>query len=375
MFRDLKAPGRESLPVTLKDYIQSDDPPLELHVFTFKDATIVTLNFPHVLTDAVGLSALIENWCKVLAGRSEEVAPLEGSDLLNTVGLSDKNGEMEEEHVLKQKMLTGLSFVRFGLSFVRDLAFGPTMETRTIFLPEKSVTALKQQAVDDLRQNEPEGTPFISEGDVLSAWGTKMIGRGLGPRCKRTMVVMNVFELRKRLGTVFDSTAAIVQNAFFVLTTILTAREAQDMPLGQIALRLRASLVEQTTEAQVRALVREQRASMQKAGRPVLFAEPDSILLPFSNWNRAGFFDVVDFSPAVLEAGEKSNGQSNAVGKPSFFLAFDANPKPNPTYRNVMNIIGKDHAGNCWITGMLSPDTWTKVDEEFGQGYLKPKSG
>lgn len=280
-----------------------------------------------------------------------------------------------EEHVLKNKILNGLPFARFGLNFVWDLLSGPKMETRTIFLPKESLTSLKQQAIDDLKQNDQAVVPFITEGDILSAWGTKMIGCGLGPRCKRTMVVMNVFELRKRLGTVFDSTKASVQNAFFVLSTIFTVREAQDMSLGRMALRLRFALAEQTAEAQVRALVREQKASMQKTGRPVLFAEPDSILLPFSNWNKARFFDVVDFSPAVVMAGDRSSGHSSAVGKPSFFLAFDANPKPNPTHRNVVNIIGKDPAGNCWITGMLSPSTWAKISEELGQQHLKHKSG
>lgn len=189
-----------------------------------------------------------------------------------------------------------------------------------------------------------------------------MISLGLGPRFNRTIAVMNVFELRSRLRTTFDNSSAHVRNAFFVLTTILTGDEARTLPIGGIALRLRASLVDQTAEAQVRTLIRKQRASIQKSNRPMLFAKRNSVLLPISDWSKARCFEVVDFGPAVVRAGP---GVKNKVGKPAFFLAFDANPKANPTHRNVFNIVGKDPSGNCWITGMLSPATWARVKEQF----------
>ena len=152
-------------------------------------------------------------------------------------------------------------------------------------------------------------------------------------------------------------TAAYVQNAFFVLCTIFSVRELQALPIGQIALRIRASLVEQTTEPQVRALVREQKAAIQATGRPVLFAEADSVLMPVSNWSKAKFFEVVDFGPAVVGG--------KGAGKPVFYYAFDSNPKPNPMHRNVLNILGKDAGGNYWINGMLSPVAWALVEKEL----------
>lgn len=367
-FRNLRA--REKVPSTLEDYLFSDDPPLELHVFTFTDATIVTLNFPHALTDAMGLSELIKNWCKVLAGRIDDVVPLSEDDPLEHVEDEEEESVTKERHVLAENKITGWSMFLFGITFVKDLVFGPKMETNTICLPGSSVTALKAKALDDIRPqhstSSTDGTKanvkssFISEGDILSAWGTKMIGLGLGPRFNRTIAVMNVFELRSRLKKTFDTSSAHVQNAFFVLTTILTGQETRTLPVGQIALRLRSSLVDQTAEAQVQALIREQRISIKKHNRPVLFAKRNSILLPISDWSKARFFEVVDFGPAVVKAGSK-----NSLGRPKFFLAFDANPKANPTHRNVFNIIGKDLSGNCWITGMLSPATWARVREEF----------
>lgn len=374
IFRHLKA--REDVPSTMEDYIFSDDPPLELHVFTFTDATIVTLNFPHALTDAMGLSELIKNWCRVLAGRIDDVIPLSKDDPLEHTGIEEGESKTKERHVLAENKIAGLSLFLFGISFVWDILFGPKMETNTICLPERSVTALKAKALDDISSQYPTNRtnewtkdkreiPFVSEGDILSAWGTKDISLGLGPRFNRTIAVMNVFELRSRLKKTFASSPAHVQNAFFVLTTILTGQEARTLPIGQLALRLRASLVDQTAETQVQALIREQRVSMKKHDRPVLFAKPNSILLPISDWSKARFFDVVDFGPAVVEAGSAGSASKNGLGKPKFFLAFDANPKANHAHRNVFNIIGNDSSGNCWITGMLSPATWARVREEF----------
>lgn len=370
IFRELKA--RDDVPSTLEDYICSDDPPLELHVFTFSDATIVILNFPHFLTDALGVSKLVENWCKILAGRPDEVDAFSENDPLDTVGTVDGKDKDSEKHVLSPYKLAGWSMIVFALNFVYDLIFGPKMETRAIFLPERSVTTLKQTTVASIpsdtgsQSNGTNEKPFVSEGDVIAAWAIKNIGLGLGPECKRTMAVMNVFELRSRLSQAFNSSAAYVQNAFFVLTTIFTVQEAQDLPLGEIALRLRTSTIEQTSEPQVEALVRDQRASIKKTDRPVVFAKRDSILLPFSNWGKARFFDVVDFSPAIVKTGSRTESKRNVPGKPVLFLSCDASPKPNPTHRNVINIIGKDPSGNYWITGMLSNAAWKEIEKQFG---------
>lgn len=80
---------------------------------------------------------------------------------------------------------------------------------------------------------------------------------------------MNVFELRSRLGQVFDQSLAHVQNAFFVLATILSAQETQNLSIGQIAVRIRSSIAGKTDEAQIQALVRLQRASIQRVDRPI----------------------------------------------------------------------------------------------------------
>lgn len=250
------------------------------------------------------------------------------------------------------------------------------METRLICLPRKPVKALRHQATDDLKCDEHEQTdasdsacskPYISDGDILSAWGAITIDRGLGKR-RRALTVMNVFDMRSRLGSLFDHSTAYVQNAISVATTMFKANESQTLSLGQIALRLRSSLVVQTSEPQIKALVREQKASIRDTGRLALFADPHSILLPISNFGKANFYEIVDLSPAVVRAGRLPQGNNQGpVGKPVLFFGFDASPKAKPTHRNVFSIRGKDLRGNHWIQGMLSPVTWVHIEEELSK--------
>lgn len=81
--------------------------------------------------------------------------------------------------------------------------------------------------------------------------------------------------------------------------------------------KMRTALVEQTDEAQVHALGQIQRALMQEADRPALFAKPNSITLPFWNRSNARLFDVVDFSPAVIQRDDVEHREiGHRVGKP-----------------------------------------------------------
>ncbi|KAK3376140.1 hypothetical protein B0T24DRAFT_718562 [Lasiosphaeria ovina] len=298
----------ETLPETLEDYLYSDEPPLALQVFTFRDATLLCMSCPHAMMDAIGSAALVSAWCKVLAGREDELLPLSADDPMQSMSRikdGDGNGEDGEQAGLKAKHLAGLGMFLFAVRFILDMLFGPRMDTRTIFLPAKPT---------------PRAAKVVSEGDVLSAWTTQLIVRSLGARSTRTLAVMNVFELQSRLAAFDVRRAAYVQNAFYVATT------------------------QQTAPAQVRAALRDLIAALARTGHPPVAAEPDSLPVPISNLTKTRFFDVVDLGPAV--------------GCPS-------SAKRNQLLRNVVQILGKDLEGNYWITGILSPGTWAEVHKEL----------
>ncbi|KAK2051371.1 hypothetical protein LY76DRAFT_675569 [Colletotrichum caudatum] len=63
-------------PHTMNDFLTTDAPQLSLHVVSFQDATLVSLTWPHIATDGMGMGHLVHPWSLVLAGRHDEVPPM-----------------------------------------------------------------------------------------------------------------------------------------------------------------------------------------------------------------------------------------------------------------------------------------------------------
>lgn len=364
-FREFIGPA-DTTPGSIDGFLYSDTPQIGLHVVTFSDATLVSLTWPHTMTDGLGRLAIIKNWCKVLAGKEDEVAPLMGTreDPMSTVGTGPLH-EKEEPYALKDKNLDVLKMVKFE---------EPENDIKVLFLPANAIAVLRQQAADDLSTMNAngEGTttsdgtaapapPFVSDGDILTAWLTHITFRASGPS-DRPVAFNNVFELRSRLPDVFDSSAAYVGNFARSAQTQLTADEARSLPLGRLALRYRESLAGQTTEGQVRGLIRFTR---ELGGSPVLPILPDSVMLTCSNWSKARFFDAVDFGPAVVRPGLKSD-VAPVPGKPVYFHCISTKEDP-PMLKNIYNVLGKDCAGNYWITAKLAPVVWQNIDKEIAK--------
>lgn len=376
-FREFIGPA-DTTPGDIDGFLYSDTPQLGLHVVTFLDATLVSLTWPHTMADGLGILAIIKNWCKVLAGKEDEVAPFMGAreDPMATVGTGPLH-EKEEPYALKDKNLGGLSMAKFVFYFIWDKFWVPNHELKVIFLPTKTIAVLRQQAADDLSTTNahghdtaandataPSATPFVSDGDILTAWLTRITFRASGPS-SRPVAFNNVFEMRSRLPDVFNPSAAYVSNFVRSAPTQLTSDEARSLPLGELALRYRQSLASLTTEGQVRGLVRFTR---ELGGSPVLPMQPNSVLLNSSNWSKAKFFDAVDFAPAVIKPGQKSD-IAPVPGKPVYFHVISTKQDP-PFLRNVYNVLGKDSVGNYWITAKLPPVVWQNIDKDIAKGQF-----
>ncbi|KAM0276650.1 hypothetical protein ACHAQH_006511 [Verticillium albo-atrum] len=157
--------------LTPEDLCYLEEPQFSLFATSFTDQTLVTLSWPHTMTSALGRKSLMQAWALVLAGREDEVPPLDGAeeDVLATLG--DVEEDDIEPFVLEDKRLKGLSMARFGLNLVWDMYCRPYLEGRMVFLPATFVSHLYQQAKQDLKaSSERKEAPFVSEGDVLGAW-------------------------------------------------------------------------------------------------------------------------------------------------------------------------------------------------------------
>ncbi|KAG4222288.1 hypothetical protein PC116_g29237 [Phytophthora cactorum] len=128
---------------------------------------------------------------------------------------------------------------------------------------------------------------------------------------------------------------------------------------------VRRSIAEQGTRAQVEARAAIDLAAG-KRGKTALFGDPAMVPMMISNWSKAKFFDT-DFSAAVVRPGADPEKRANKTGRPSYI-------QPNglmngmPT-RNSFPIVGKDAAGNYWLSGTLRKGLWTQVQEEMDAEY------
>ncbi|KAJ2902537.1 uncharacterized protein MKZ38_000502 [Zalerion maritima] len=354
--------ARQDAPETLEDFIYQDVPQLSLHVTSFNDATLVALSWPHTLMDVMGQQALLHGWSLVLAGRESEVSPMLGAREDAICAAADAAAGGKEEFRLKQKQLRGWALLMFGLRFAWGLLRNRAVETRTVFLPERVVAELRRQAGGDLAaRNRGEEKPFISEGDVLTAWAARAVASSL-PR-PRPVTVLHALNARFRLSSLAQTPGVYVQNMAVAAFTFLPPEVAGGL-LGPIALENRRHLMDQSTEGQVLAFLRELRRGSKTGSDPTLVCgESDALLMPFTNWTRAAIFRAADFSPAVVRAGETEPSRSNPAGTVVFH--HTQSMRPGPAVRNVVVVLGKDHSDNYWLTGILLPAAWAKIEEDM----------
>ncbi|ROT41992.1 hypothetical protein SODALDRAFT_374374 [Sodiomyces alkalinus F11] len=363
--------ARSDAPTTIDDFLYSDEPQLSLHVTSFRDATLVALSWPHTMTSGLGRRDLVAAWSLVLAGREAEVPPMLGAREDPLEKPSTAAVEDQEPYVLEPKRIPGLGMLWFGLRFAWELLWY-SVEGRMMCLPPKFVARLRQEAVEGLKAaggggggggvdgEEDVDVPFLSDGDIISAWATRLVSVSRGP--SRPITAINAVDIRGRVKSAFDSGAAYVQNLALGTFTFFTAHEIPNLPLGQLAYRFRRSIQEQVSEPQVLALMRLMRAQ-KPPGSPMLFGEANALLVVFSSWAKAKFYESVDFGPAVVSTGAWEERPSHVPGRMVYHHAQSM--VESAMTRNVFNILGKDPQENYWISAFLLHDSWAKIEEEI----------
>ncbi|RSM12798.1 hypothetical protein CDV31_006146 [Fusarium ambrosium] len=345
---------------------KSDKPQMSLRIVSFSDATLVSLVWPHSAMDAVGFQAMLKNWSLMMAGRESEVLPVLRAkddmvyDIVEPPGGTEET-EQEESHLV-QKRISDFKLVLFGLRFLWDLLWQGACQSKSIFLPKEAVAKLMRQTLEEITITTPlddEG-PFISEGDVLAAWTTRLIASS-DPR-QLPVTTLTTVNLRYRIKSLMQTTGVYTQNLATAVYTFLSPAMARG-PIGPIALANRQHLEAETTEPQLRAIMRTLIAEKEKKDTTLLFGEPNILLVLVSNWTKAKIMQAADFSPAVIRQAEGTETRMNKLG--TMVQLSPSTMKQCIVTRNVMMIKGKDHEGNYWLKGSLLLRTWVKVEEEL----------
>ena len=263
----------------------------------------------------------------------------------------------KEEFKLGKKQLKGWAMLMFGLRFAWDMLWNPPAESRTVYMPKTTMAALRRQVENDLATANGEEKPFVSDGDVLTAWATRAIASSLSE--PRPVVILHALNARFRVSSLLQASGVYVQNLAVAACTLLSSEVATGA-LGPIALENRRHLSDQATEAQVLACVRKLQATADGDSN-ILCGKSNSLLVPFTNWTRAKIFKTIDFAPAVIRVGEPELSRNNRPGTIVYHHAQSM--RVSPAVRNVVVVLGKDHGDNYWVSGTLLPQAWAKLEE------------
>lgn len=351
----------EHTPTRIEDWLYTDKPPLSVHVVTFTNATVLGLSFSHTFLDAVSRSALLKAWTAVLNDREDDVPPYQGfaEDPLEKLNGRTPPGK----YLLHDTIMGSFGFLVFVVCMIFEFLFYPKQECRVVFLPGPCVKALRDQALQDLatESTTSDEKPFVSEGDVLFAWWAKTTIKALRLSSSRPINLMNVMNFRGVVDDVLPPDQAFIGNATTTSQTHLTAGEIARQPVGKTALRIRNSLLQQRTQEQAEAYVALHHGEMEKTGRAPLFGPPTQMMLAWSNWHKARFFDV-DFSAAVLRSGLPLGQRANKLGRPSYIGC--TGHENGFLVRNAGPVLGRDAAGDWWVSWALRKGAWKAVEEE-----------
>lgn len=293
---------REGGPTTLDDYLNSDIPQLGLRIVSFKDKTIVCLDWPHTLMDAMGKRALFDAWTLILQGREDEILTPQGND---TDPLASLGNNPIEPHRLASERLSTFGLAQYDFSNILDIF--RSQENRMVCVPGAFLTKLREEALTDVESD------FLSEGDILCAWWTRLqiSINNLSPNT--TVVLNNAYSLRKPLAqdNLQASSGPYVSNAIGFLPVLLPAHEISEKSLGYAASAVRDAIRELGTREQVEAFAAMWRTSLGKL--PPFFGNSGVHMITFSNWCKAGLYEI-DFSATIVRRGEGSR----KPGRPSY---------------------------------------------------------
>ncbi len=341
---------REGGPVKIDDYLNADIPQLGLHIVSFNDLTLVSLDWPHTMMDALGKRALLDAWTLLLQGRASEVAPPFGAE---SDPLAELGRHPTEAHKLADHRMSLLTLAQYGFLNVAD--FFRTQANRMVCVPASFVGQLHRDAMADLTPDGPDDVPFLSEGDVLCAWWTRLAVSHLPRTPDRTVVLNNAYSLRAPLSTdLLLPGSCYVSNAIAFINVLLPTSDVFDLPLGQVAARIRRAIAELGTRGQVEAFTAMWRGAPGKL--PPFFGDRGMHMITFSNWTKARLFDT-DFSAAVVRSGSVSS----RPGRPTYIQ----NNQFGLVLPNGFPIIGKDADGNYWLSGYMNKGHWDKIEEQL----------
>lgn len=195
----------------LTPFLNSDIPQFNMHIISFKDATIVSLTWPALLGDIMSVASVSEAWSLVMAGRESEVPDFLSAGNEDILEIAGKHPDFQGKHIPEDRRLAGVWFFIWLARYVLDMIRWPTMDRRAIFLPPKTVKKLKAGATRAIEAGLPEAIPsntdqataFVGSADVVYAWLVCMVGQAtFAPTSRRSTMIGFPVDIRDRAPSI-----------------------------------------------------------------------------------------------------------------------------------------------------------------------------
>lgn len=371
----------ERAPKSIQEFTKSERPALSVLVSSFTDATIVGLSWPHILMDGYGYSEFLHNWSLVLAGKEDKVTRPMDIDCDPMWEMADPaRSDAEEDWALGRHQLQGFDLLRFQLRYLWNAISRPSPERRMLMISDDAFRRLVDNTRLELKKwAEEQGEsqlPFISEGDILTAWIMKAANKHKTLRASRPVVIGQAFNLRPFLQqdvinppeteqADVDRKGVYISNMVSAVYTLLPRGFVQDEPVFRIALEQRKALQQQTTKNQVQGLLRHHRETFQRTGKyQPIYGTHDSDLYFVTNATKLKLQHMIDLTPAIVHDAAEGDGKGTMTRSKisSFVSGFQ---RPDAVFPGVIILKGKDQFGNIWINPTLHRDCWSGVEEEI----------
>ncbi|TLD19301.1 hypothetical protein PspLS_09759 [Pyricularia sp. CBS 133598] len=352
-----------STPMSLEDYVTRDIPLINLHVINYADATLVTMTWPHALTDGMGWIGIVRNWCKVLAGLKNEIDDMGGLHEDPLAVMEADDGPDKEPFALDHKRLQGFSLFMFSIRALVAWIFSPKILHKGIFIPATLFAHVKQQVIEEqeaIYKDDPSNKPFISNGDIFCSWLVRLACSETFTPSNRSVVLMSAVDIRSRLQKLFKPRTVYAQNLLAFNFTFVPLHDVLAAPLGGFARQIRESLMLQTSEAQMYAGVRRNLRSISASGRMPLYADSDSVLVVMSNLTKLSWHDVFNFEPAVVR--KESGDNKDTAGLPVWQVACS---ESKDSYATSLMLNGADLDGNYWAEATLPAPAWKNLEKQL----------
>lgn len=269
------------------------------------------------------------------------------------------------EIIAAQNLMTTFQIILYAIKTIFQSLTQPPWEERLIYLPHNVATPLLTSIKEKANLASP---PFISTGDALTAWFTKLTA-SFSPSPISLIPFVNI---RYQFPSLLPTTklqGVHLQNMLVYLHARLTGTLAKDVP--DIVAHWKRQTVQQREQQQLVAFIRKLKEEIYP-GTPFLHipGETGDTRILVNNLINMDLVKLVNFKPAVVKQGDLSAGRENPLGGMVCFMTYRY-VRQFHTGVHMFQMLGSDHSGGHYMFATMQKERWAGVERELSRETCK----